>query len=38
MFTSFIIYFRIKNFDIEVANYTEDGSLNLRSETPGLVL
>ena len=37
MFTSFIIYFRI-NFDIVVANYTDDGSLELGSEMSGLVL
>ena len=37
MFILFIIYFRI-SFDIMVANYTDDGSLELRSEASGLVL
>ena len=32
-----IIYFRI-NFDIVVVNYTDDGFLELGSETSGLVL
>jgi len=33
----FIIYFRI-NFDIVVVNYTDDGFLELGSETSGFVL
>ena len=37
MFILFIVYFRI-NFDILVANYTDDGSLELGSESSGLLL
>ena len=37
MFVLFIIYFRI-NLDILVANYTDDGSLEIGSETSGLAL
>ena len=37
MFILFIIYFR-NNFDIVVAIYTDDGFLELGSETFGLVL
>ena len=36
MFISVIIYFRI-NFDFVLVYYTDDGSLELASETSGLV-
>ena len=34
----FIIYFRINYFQIKVVNYTDDGPLELGSETSGIVL
>ena len=37
MFFLFIIYFRL-NFDIVVANYTDDGSLELGSERPSIII
>ena len=36
-FILFIIYFHL-TFDIEVVNYIDDGSLDLGSETSGLVV